>query len=106
MCVNNMASAEEQKAAIDFLEWLFSSEIGKNYVKNDFQFITVFDQFSQEDCPDNPLAREVSMYLNDENELKKASIYGALDLYLDFINIFLYVLRILLILGKNIRNNN
>lgn len=68
MCVNNMASAEEQKAAIDFLEWLFSSEIGKSYVKNDFQFITVFDQFSQEDCPDNPLAREVSMYLNDETK--------------------------------------
>lgn len=33
-------------------------------------------------------------YLNDENELKKASIYGALDLYLDFINVFLNLLRL------------
>ena len=37
---------------------------------------------------------------------KSASIAAAFSLYLDFINIFLYVLRILLILGKNIRNNN
>jgi len=33
-------------------------------------------------------------YSNDENELNKASIYGALDLYLDFINIFLDLLRL------------
>lgn len=33
-------------------------------------------------------------YANDENELSKASIYGALDLYLDFINIFLNLLRL------------
>ena len=32
-----------------------------------------------------------------------ASIAAAFNLYLDFINIFLYVLRILLILGKNSR---
>ena len=32
-------------------------------------------------------------YENDEKELSKASIYGALDLYLDFINIFLNLLR-------------
>ena len=33
-------------------------------------------------------------YENDEAELSKASIYGALDLYLDFINIFLDLLRL------------
>ena len=49
-----------------------------------------------------------SMYnLIDYSQNKKsASIAAAFSLYLDFINIFLYVLRILLILGKNIRNNN
>ena len=36
-------------------------------------------------------------YENDENELSKASIYGALDLYLDFINIFI---RLLSLFGK------
>ena len=34
-------------------------------------------------------------YENDEAELSKASIYGALDLYLDFINIFLDLLRLI-----------
>lgn len=33
-------------------------------------------------------------YSNDEKELSKASIYGALDLYLDFINIFLQLLNL------------
>lgn len=33
-------------------------------------------------------------YSNDENELNKVAIYGALDLYLDFINIFLELLRL------------
>lgn len=37
-------------------------------------------------------------YSNDENELNKVAIYGALDLYLDFINIFL---RLLQLFGKN-----
>ena len=33
-------------------------------------------------------------YENDEAELDKVSIYGALDLYLDFINIFLRLLQL------------
>ena len=37
----------------------------------------------------------------DEMMLSKLSIYSALDLYLDFINIFLYVLRILARNSKN-----
>ena len=36
---------------------------------------------------------------------KAASIAAAFSLYLDFINIFIYVLRILLILGKNSSRN-
>lgn len=37
-------------------------------------------------------------YSSDENELNKVAIYGALDLYLDFINIFL---RLLQLFGKS-----
>ncbi len=36
-------------------------------------------------------------YANDEDELNKVAVYGALDLYLDFINIFL---RLLQLFGK------
>ena len=37
------------------------------------------------------------LYINnmhDHETLKKLSIYSAFDLYLDFINIFLYILRL------------
>lgn len=34
-----------------------------------------------------------AQYAHDETMLEKLSIYSALDLYLDFINIFLYILR-------------
>ena len=33
-------------------------------------------------------------YSSDEQELNKVAIYGALDLYLDFINIFLQLLNL------------
>ncbi len=35
-----------------------------------------------------------SYYENDPEELNKVAIYGALDLYLDFINIFLHLLQL------------
>ena len=41
--------------------------------------------------------------LSDPELAEKASIYGALTLYLDFINIFLYVVRLL---GMNSRRRN
>lgn len=33
-------------------------------------------------------------YAGNEELAKKASIYAALELYLDFINLFLYILRL------------
>ena len=33
-------------------------------------------------------------YSQDENMLKRASIISALQLYLDFVNLFLYILRL------------
>lgn len=40
------------------------------------------------------LKRIYNYYSNDNNMLEKASIYGALDLYLDFVNIFLDLLNL------------
>ena len=40
------------------------------------------------------LKRIYEYYSNDEEELNKCTIYGALDLYLDFINIFLHLLEL------------
>lgn len=68
VAVNTLASEEDQLASIAFLEWLYSSDVGKSYVTNELQFITVFNTFSASDAPSNPLAVEVSSYLNDTSK--------------------------------------
>ena len=67
ICINAKASAEEQKAAADFLYWLFSSEKGKKYVTEKLGFISPFDTFSQDETPDDPLAREIVRWMNMDN---------------------------------------
>ena len=42
LCINKNASEEDQKAALDFLAWLFSSKTGKELVARDLQFVTPF----------------------------------------------------------------
>ena len=59
ICINSKASEAEQKAAEDFLYWLFSSEKGKKFVTDRLDFIAPFDTFSDQEIPTDPLAREV-----------------------------------------------
>lgn len=66
MCINAKASDEERKAAADFLYWLFSSQKGKELVSKGLGFITPFDTFSAEEVPDDPLAKEISRWMNKE----------------------------------------
>lgn len=68
ICVSALASDAQKKASIDFLEWVFSSETGKQFVTNELQFITVFNTFSADEIPSNPLAKEVNSYLNDSSK--------------------------------------
>lgn len=42
-CVNADATAEEQKLALDFLTWLYTSETGAHYMMDEFGFIPVVD---------------------------------------------------------------
>ena len=67
LAINSKASEAEQKAAADFLYWLYSSEKGKNYVVNDLGFIAPFDTFGADDTPKDPLAKEVVRYMNDKD---------------------------------------
>lgn len=60
--VNSQATEAERKAAIDFVYWLFSSNIGKDYVTNKFHFIAPFDTFDESERPNDPLAREVTRW--------------------------------------------
>ncbi|MBQ2803340.1 MAG: ABC transporter substrate-binding protein [Lachnospiraceae bacterium] len=66
--VNSNASAEDQKATIDFLEWLFSSETGKLTVTNELGFIAPFNTFTEAEKPNDPLAKEVIRYMEDESK--------------------------------------
>ncbi|MGN0352639.1 MAG: ABC transporter substrate-binding protein [Roseburia sp.] len=66
ICVNSLASEEQQQAAIDFIEWVYSSDVGKAYVTNELGFIAPFDTFSDEEIPSDPLAKEVLSYMANE----------------------------------------
>ncbi len=57
--INSQADPAEQQASIEFLEWLFSSEYGKKAVVEDLGFIAPFTTFTDDEKPDNPLAKEV-----------------------------------------------
>ena len=60
-----------------------------------FMLLTAYDT--------QKLRQIYAYYAGDAEMAEKASIYGALTLYLDFINIFLYVVRLL---GMNSRSRN
>lgn len=59
LAINKNASKEKQDASVAFLEWLFSSETGKDYVVNELNFISPFNTFDDDERPDDPLAKEI-----------------------------------------------
>lgn len=66
-CINSQADSAEQKAAADFLYWLYSSDSGKNYVTHSLGFIAPFDTFADAEKPDDPLTKEVLDWMEKEN---------------------------------------
>lgn len=64
LCINSNVSAEQQEMADQFLAWLFASETGKQFVKNDLMFITPFNSFKDSELPTDPLAKEVIRWMN------------------------------------------
>ncbi|SCI52623.1 ABC transporter substrate-binding protein [Romboutsia sp. 1001713B170207_170306_H8] len=65
--INSKASEADQKASIEFVEWLFTSETGKNHVTNELGFIAPFDTFEDSETPQDPLAKEVIRYLSNDD---------------------------------------
>ncbi len=65
--INKNATEEQRKASLDFLAWLFSSEKGKKYVTEKLGFITPFNTFSDDQIPNDPLAKEITRYMNDDS---------------------------------------
>ncbi len=65
--INKNVSKQKRDASLKFLEWLFGSNTGKKYVTEKLGFITPFNTFSDDEKPSDPLAREISRYLEDKN---------------------------------------
>ena len=63
-CINKKASKADQKATADFIYWLYSSKIGKNYVTNKLGFIAPFDTFADSEKPTDPLAVEILNWMS------------------------------------------
>ena len=63
--INAKASDTEQKAAEDFMYWLFSSEKGKEFVTDELELIAPFDTFTEDERPEDPLAQEVIRWMNN-----------------------------------------
>ena len=62
--INNMASDEAKQESVKFLEWLFTSETGKDYVVNRLGFNAPFNTFKNDERPNDPLSREVIRWLD------------------------------------------
>ncbi len=65
--INSKASEADQKASIEFVEWLFTSDTGKNHVTNELGFIAPFNTFKDSETPQDPLAKEVLRYLGNKD---------------------------------------
>ena len=65
-CVNANASAADKKATEDFIWWLYSSGIGKDYVTNKLGFIAPFDTFDASERPKDPLALEIIDWMSKD----------------------------------------
>ena len=67
LAINKNVTEQQQKNSLAFLEWLFSSDTGKDYVTNKLDFITPFNTFSETELPNDPLAKEISRYMKDDS---------------------------------------
>ncbi len=74
--INANVSQEKQKASLDFLYWLFTSDTGKSYVKDFLGFTTPFTSMANY-TPEDPLAKEVARYLNDGSKTNIPWVFTA-----------------------------
>lgn len=71
LAINKNAPEKDRKASIAFLEWLFSSKTGKDYVVNKLNFIAPFNTFKDDEKPEDPLAKEIFRWMEkDVNNLE------------------------------------
>lgn len=62
-CVNSQASEADQKATLDFVNWMISSDAGKDYMVNSLGNAAPFSTFGDDEKPSDPLAKEMYRYM-------------------------------------------
>ena len=68
LAVNDKASDAQKQAAVDFLEWLFSAEDGKRFVKENLGFNAPFNTFKEGELSDDPLKTETLRHLTKDGK--------------------------------------
>lgn len=58
-CVNSQISAEDQQATLDFVNWLITSDAGKDYMVNKLGNAAPFTTFGDDEKPSDPLAKSM-----------------------------------------------
>ncbi|PYZ96287.1 ABC transporter substrate-binding protein [Alteribacter lacisalsi] len=71
--INNDKSDEEIQAANDFLEWMFTSERGHEYIVEEFEFVPALTNIEADNL--DPLSQEVLDAANAEQTLPWSHIY-------------------------------
>lgn len=64
-CVNSQTSEANQKATLDFVNWMVSSAEGKDYMVNALGNAAPFTTFGDEEKPQDPLAQEMFRYMEN-----------------------------------------
>ncbi|MFB9860547.1 ABC transporter substrate-binding protein [Salinicoccus siamensis] len=64
--VNSGAEDEVQKAAVEFLDWMYTSEAGMDIVLNEFNFIPAYEGYDTSQISD-PLSEEIYRYSEEGN---------------------------------------
>lgn len=74
-CINSKASEADQQATLDFIDWVFSSDKGKEYVINELGFISPFDTFGEDEVPNDPLAKIIKQNMDDDSLTSLGWVY-------------------------------
>ena len=63
-CVNKNASKDDIKATLGFLEWVITSDRGRETFRDEMGFVTPFTTFTDEYMPENPLVAAANEYID------------------------------------------
>ena len=66
LCLNNSVPEETQMNSDTFLNWLFSSETGKDLCINTLGLLTPFNSFNENELPADPLGKAIVQWMNKD----------------------------------------